>query len=101
RHTRFSRDWSSDVCSSDLGFCDDPPISHQREIIATQSLVHHMARHDDGDPTAAQLTKERPQFTTQYWIKTNRGLVKHEQPRVAEIGRASCRERVRLDASGE
>src|SRR5690606_40739592 len=21
RHTRFSRDWSSDVCSSDLGFC--------------------------------------------------------------------------------
>src|SRR5690606_40658098 len=22
RHTRFSRDWSSDVCSSDLGFTD-------------------------------------------------------------------------------
>src|SRR5690606_19724506 len=22
RHTRFSRDWSSDVCSSDLLFCD-------------------------------------------------------------------------------
>src|SRR5690606_39842712 len=22
RHTRFSRDWSSDVCSSDLGFGD-------------------------------------------------------------------------------
>src|SRR5690606_2377894 len=21
RHTRFSRDWSSDVCSSDLGYC--------------------------------------------------------------------------------
>src|SRR5690606_40329359 len=25
RHTRFSRDWSSDVCSSDLG---SPPDSH-------------------------------------------------------------------------
>src|SRR5690606_31890099 len=24
RHTRFSRDWSSDVCSSDLGPCDHP-----------------------------------------------------------------------------
>src|SRR5690606_39426542 len=23
RHTRFSRDWSSDVCSSDLGTIDD------------------------------------------------------------------------------
>src|SRR5690606_22804202 len=23
RHTRFSRDWSSDVCSSDLGRCAD------------------------------------------------------------------------------
>src|SRR5690606_39331023 len=22
RHTRFSRDWSSDVCSSDLAFCE-------------------------------------------------------------------------------
>src|SRR5207302_3597291 len=26
RHTRFSRDWSSDVCSSDLRRC--PPASH-------------------------------------------------------------------------
>src|SRR5690606_40109774 len=24
RHTRFSRDWSSDVCSSDLGRCNLP-----------------------------------------------------------------------------
>src|SRR5690606_40152819 len=24
RHTRFSRDWSSDVCSSDLGPTDSP-----------------------------------------------------------------------------
>src|SRR6266700_5180585 len=30
RHTRFSRDWSSDVCSSDLGCrptgCSTPPV---------------------------------------------------------------------------
>src|SRR5690606_39471247 len=25
RHTRFSRDWSSDVCSSDLSISDTPP----------------------------------------------------------------------------
>src|SRR5690606_13293913 len=28
RHTRFSRDWSSDVCSSDLQAGDFPHISH-------------------------------------------------------------------------
>src|SRR6266511_3783284 len=27
RHTRFSRDWSSDVCSSDLRGCDGNPRS--------------------------------------------------------------------------
>src|SRR5207302_2938095 len=26
RHTRFSRDWSSDVCSSDLVFIDAPTL---------------------------------------------------------------------------
>src|SRR5690606_39334347 len=26
RHTRFSRDWSSDVCSSDLFFCSSMPF---------------------------------------------------------------------------
>src|SRR5206468_8462971 len=27
RHTRSDRDWSSDVCSSDLGLYSDPPSS--------------------------------------------------------------------------
>src|SRR5690606_40672509 len=27
RHTRFSRDWSSDVCSSDLWLMDDYPVT--------------------------------------------------------------------------
>src|SRR5690606_40907691 len=26
RHTTFSRDWSSDVCSSDLGITDETPL---------------------------------------------------------------------------
>src|SRR5207302_7876091 len=30
RHTRFSRDWSSDVCSSDLGTHADAPL-HVRD----------------------------------------------------------------------
>src|SRR5690606_40023539 len=31
RHTRFSRDWSSDVCSSDLERTDDAPATQQTD----------------------------------------------------------------------
>src|SRR5215475_15647043 len=37
RHTRFSRDWSSDVCSSDLG-------DHQLKGAAEQEVAHQHAR---------------------------------------------------------
>src|SRR5690606_33682205 len=36
RHTRFSRDWSSDVCSSDL-------VIHQRALVF-QQLQRHIIR---------------------------------------------------------
>src|SRR5690606_39494407 len=32
RHTRFSRDWSSDVCSSDLWFGTIPVLAQDKEI---------------------------------------------------------------------
>src|SRR5690606_40911390 len=65
RHTRFSRDWSSDVCSSDLGSCR-PSLSDgqftpareqapeqrsgilrmlQREHVTTGQGVHLAMRH--------------------------------------------------------
>src|SRR5690606_40762579 len=55
RHTRFSRDWSSDVCSSDLGSRGgeqnqrlqalENKLSEQRELIATQQRqIDHTAR---------------------------------------------------------
>src|SRR5690606_39702697 len=89
RHTRFSRDWSSDVCSSDLrgyrlamldaGISVDPKLT----IVTNQP-------HAGGGLAADQITS----------------LPAHEQPdgyivpdtRVAgtlEIGRASCREKGR------
>src|SRR5436309_7552229 len=40
RHTRFSRDWSSDVCSSDLG--DDLDVT---DVVAAELHVHQA-----GDP---------------------------------------------------
>src|SRR5690606_40108612 len=40
RHTRFSRDWSSDVCSSDLTKSPDfTQIVNQRHVDRIQSLL--------------------------------------------------------------
>src|SRR3712207_8717085 len=52
RHTRYWRDWSSDVCSSDL---EEPAVEH-RELLETRSprglsevpvLPRHVQRRED------------------------------------------------------
>src|SRR5690606_40425952 len=37
RHTRFSRDWSSDVCSSDLGWTFNTAVEQDYVLSASQS----------------------------------------------------------------
>src|SRR5690606_41011685 len=68
RHTRFSRDWSSDVCSSDLGW---------------QGAVEH-------GPLA--VSGRRPALRGIRRVEAAAGDTESEV--VVEIGRASCRERV-------
>src|SRR5207302_6277028 len=46
RHTRFSRDWSSDVCSSDLFVVDDR-INAERAW-AGAAWLHRMKRRNGG-----------------------------------------------------
>src|SRR5699024_11715310 len=90
RHTRSKRDWSSDVCSSDLGYVqaapgDDVAFTHfSLDMTYFEARGHHymvwaekpgssnlgIAEVDPDDPT--QLTSD------------------------SEIGRASCRERVQM-----
>src|SRR5690606_40128418 len=36
RHTSFSRDWSSDVCSSDLNKDDPRPLAHVHSILLSR-----------------------------------------------------------------
>src|SRR5690606_40091035 len=90
RHTRFSRDWSSDVCSSDLPALAPlvaldiakalAPIAAHAQIKLTHVLVAGQlagtAIHDDA--TAFQN------------IAIARVLERHAR---VQIGRASCRER--------
>src|SRR2546429_2722166 len=79
RHTRCSRDWSSDVCSSDL---------------APKELLLDLET-DDGQHVSRDGQKE---LLRSWHLELTRG--QYRQPRgesvaaAGEIGRASCRERV-------
>src|SRR5437879_13173278 len=70
RHTRYIGDWSSDVCSSDLGFAE---VLGDRVIV----LADRAERAEEIDVPRAQAALERAQ----------------KRLATPKIGRASCRER--------
>src|SRR5206468_8392566 len=78
RHTRSDRDWSSDVCSSDLAAAEDYSrvleVRWNQEILARASSPRQQHREDREKRSRIQV--RLPFFA---WAK---------------IGRASCRERV-------
>src|SRR5699024_11338641 len=85
RHTRSKRDWSSDVCSSDL-----------RATAAPRPLEPAQPR-SPGPPEPAQPRTPGPPEPAQPCTPGQRG--KAEAPAYrAEIGRASCRERAEIAA---
>src|SRR5690606_40544654 len=93
RHTRFSRDWSSDVCSSDLltalGFA--LPGSMPGDPAPDFTLT-------DTYGTAHTLSDYRGQWVVLEWLNYDCPFVrKHyngqNMQALQEIGRASCRER--------
>src|SRR5690606_41038340 len=93
RHTRFSRDWSSDVCSSDLNVICLHDLAYLFEmriqevlLVMGQAPFGHdraAARHYPGEPACGK------------------GNVPEQYSGMdGEIGRASCRERVGELAGG-
>src|SRR5438067_8847954 len=83
RHTRSKRDWSSDVCSSDLGHAPLSRAAKRRAHDGAQRRIRIGVRHDEQDVLGAAARL-------------------HPFPVLAaervdmEIGRASCRERVEI-----
>src|SRR5690606_40103603 len=94
RHTRFSRDWSSDVCSSDLDPGRTPTLKNFSLRVSSSYI--------QGD--FLQLAKTGEDFIRNWedqeaWenpenSRLNTGSDPNGNLRLTEIGRASCRERV-------
>src|SRR5207253_6951017 len=83
RHTRWPRDWSSDVCSSDLA-----GRRASVDLYATLDDIRYLAGRD---PVQTALLP-------MYWVwLAVADVMTSASPPIAlvdEIGRASCRERV-------
>src|SRR5690606_39344179 len=93
-HTRFSRDWSSDVCSSDL----DEWVEGHRVGESTKSgyrrLIRPHVKPYIGEVELAKLTSTR--LAALYRKLESEGRRNHKGELTGEgleIGRASCRER--------
>src|SRR5690606_40804206 len=85
RHTRFSRDWSSDVCSSDLIFC----YFYTKSLIMTfPEELKYTKDHEwvklEGDNALIGITE---------FAQRELGDIVFVDITTQEIGRASCRER--------
>src|SRR5690606_40343427 len=79
RHTRFSRDWSSDVCSSDL------VLAPVYDPVCITAFFDHVPPGDYGVNRAIDA-----RLRLFSWDDLAELL---KQARVPQIGRASCRER--------
>src|SRR5690606_40149442 len=97
RHTRFSRDWSSDVCSSDLTL----PYFHRhalktdgRHVVLSAGI--HTAGYFDGKIFIKEVLRIFIENDfLQHYGRT--GTAGNTQV-TGKIGRASCRERRKIEA---
>src|SRR5690606_40461735 len=99
RHTRFSRDWSSDVCSSDLGDIDT-------------EIRGALAVYRDGELRLGQVVREAGLLEARVLLHFGDDLHRRVRQRLvvvtgqgelqaaAEIGSASCREGLQSVRSG-
>src|SRR5699024_12070117 len=93
RHTRSKRDWSSDVCSSDLILKGtNGRKSYQSSSTNVELSGTGQVEEETTDGSDVYLTLDS---RLQTYLETLMTEVyeKHEPTSMTEIGRASCRER--------
>src|SRR5690606_40726723 len=100
RHTRFSRDWSSDVCSSDLlanGTQVLVPFSNRLLPLAL-AVANGVVGSSLRSSISAAVTSDSPEA-----IFGNQAFFRAALPNFwigKEIGRASCRETMEYSVGG-
>src|SRR5690606_40720836 len=92
RHTRFSRDWSSDVCSSDLEPVSTVP-AHTGEIKFLRAYYYFLLVQSFGGVPLVTEAITTPQTEFQ---RTSAEEIYTFIISELKIGRASCRERVKI-----
>src|SRR5690606_40120378 len=94
RHTRFSRDWSSDVCSSDLLLLFSNAL--MLGSIRGNGIRIHERQFPDVYESVQTLSKEMGlKAVPDVFVIQSEGALN-----AFEIGRASCRERVKMCVVG-
>src|SRR5690606_42000547 len=86
RHTRFSRDWSSDVCSSDLG--GSVSISSAFTVNKHVAEVYHAWRHLESLPLFMEHLDSVRQITDN--VSEWKAKVRSEERRVGKECRCRC-----------
>src|SRR5207245_6752921 len=97
RHTRCYRDWSSDVCSSDLSPAD---VYLEKKEAQDKAAAKQAA--DSQQPAAAKPVSPSPAplLSNPKTLEDADRMIAWEK-RDIEIGRASCRERVEMRGGKE
>src|SRR5690606_40700588 len=93
RHTRFSRDWSSDVCSSDL-IKDAVPVLRLKNHYAPSEefwINEYRRVVPKATPYRYHLLRWKGLYFTNYYCFELADIIHR-----SKIGRASCRERVSI-----
>src|SRR5690606_40078434 len=86
RHTRFSRDWSSDVCSSDLKRLWD--TMHDELAALSDNSLHVVA---------VDSNHEVPSLQPSVVVRAVQAVLRAARDGIRlQIGRASCRERAAM-----
>src|SRR5690606_40310919 len=100
RHTSFSRDWSSDVCSSDLIWFTDPPfgiVGYYQGERAEQEMPAHVYRLD---PDTLELAIVADSVNGPNGLAFSPDESKLYVVESREIGRAARREGVVMGGAG-
>src|SRR5205814_7065142 len=100
RHTRCLSDWSSDVCSSDLG---REETAHGGADSASTTGDHRsmpVQHAHGGDPVTSTAPACRSTLTSMDQDDLRQRLADERNRLESEIGRASCRERVEMTWGG-